>query len=75
MQIDRAQRFGVQVSTISYALDQIDVTRKKTDALPRTKYSRDLNVIEHDFRGLKRARMYAGSNSSLTGIIPNYYAG
>ncbi len=34
--IDRAQRFGVQVSTISYALDQMGITRKKTDALPRT---------------------------------------
>ncbi|WP_399363204.1 MULTISPECIES: IS630 transposase-related protein [unclassified Thermosynechococcus] len=34
--IDRAQRFGVQVSTISYALDQMGMTRKKTDALPRT---------------------------------------
>ncbi|QSF50540.1 MULTISPECIES: IS630 transposase-related protein [unclassified Thermosynechococcus] len=27
--MDRAQRFGVQVSTISYTLDQMGTTRKK----------------------------------------------
>ncbi len=39
------------------------------------KYSPDLNVIEHDFSGLKRARMYAGSNSSIDEVIRNYCAG
>ncbi|WP_399363083.1 MULTISPECIES: transposase [unclassified Thermosynechococcus] len=39
------------------------------------KYSLDLNVIEHDFSALKRARMYAGSNSSIDEVIRKYYAG
>ncbi|WKT85667.1 MULTISPECIES: transposase [unclassified Thermosynechococcus] len=39
------------------------------------KYSPDLNVIEHDFSALKRARMYAGSNSSIDEVIRNCCAG
>ncbi len=39
------------------------------------KYSPDLHVIEQDFSALKRARMYAGSNSSIDEVIRNYYAG
>ena len=36
------------------------------------KYSPDLNDIEHDFSALKRARMYAKSNTTLDEIICNY---
>ena len=36
------------------------------------KYSPDLNDIEHDFGALKRARMYAPSNTSLDEIIRDY---
>lgn len=36
------------------------------------KYSPDLNDIEHDFSALKRARMYAKSDTSLDEIICNY---
>lgn len=36
------------------------------------KYSPDLNDIEHDFSALKRARMYAPSNTHLDEIIRNY---
>jgi putative transposase len=36
------------------------------------KYSPDLNDIEHDFSALKRARMYAPSNTSLDEIIRDY---
>ncbi len=36
------------------------------------KYSPDLNDIEHDFSALKRARMYASSDSTLDDIIRNY---
>ncbi|WKT85043.1 MULTISPECIES: transposase [unclassified Thermosynechococcus] len=39
------------------------------------KYSLDLNVIEHDFSALKRARMYAGLNCSMDEVIRKYYAG
>ena len=38
------------------------------------KYSPDLNDIEHDFSGLKRARMYSPINTSLDEIIRNYCA-
>ena len=38
------------------------------------KYSPDLNDIEHDFSALKRARMYAKSDTSLDEIIYNYCA-
>lgn len=38
------------------------------------KYSPDLNDIEHDFSALKRARMYAKSDTSLDEIICNYCA-
>ena len=36
------------------------------------KYSPDLNDIEHDFSALKRARMYAPSNTPLDEIIRDY---
>ncbi|WP_399374786.1 transposase [Thermosynechococcus sp. B3] len=39
------------------------------------KYSLDLNVIEHDFSALKRARMYAGLNCSMDEVIRKYCAG
>ncbi len=38
-------------------------------------YSPDLHVIEHDFSALKRARMDAGSNSSIDEVIRNHCAG
>ncbi len=38
------------------------------------KYSPDLNDIEHDFSALKRARMYASSDTSLDKIICDYCA-
>ncbi|WNC53116.1 transposase [Thermosynechococcus sp. TG215] len=39
------------------------------------KYSPDLNVIEHDLSVLKRARRYAGSNSSIDEVMRKYCAG
>ena len=36
------------------------------------KYSPDLNEIEHDFAALKKARMYAPSETSLDQIIRDY---
>jgi putative transposase len=36
------------------------------------KYSPDLNDIEHDFSALKRARMYAPSDTPLDEIIRDY---
>lgn len=38
------------------------------------KYSPDMNDIEHDFSGLKRARMYAEAGTSLDEIIRKYCA-
>ena len=37
-----------------------------------SKYSPDLNNIEHDFSALKIARMYLPINTSLDEIIRNY---
>ena len=39
-----------------------------------SKYSPDLNNIEHDFSALKIARMYLPINTSLDEIIRNYCA-
>ena len=36
------------------------------------KYSPDLNNIEHNFSALKRARIYAHSNTPLDEIIRDY---
>lgn len=36
------------------------------------KYSPDLNDIEHDFAGIKRARMYASPGTSIDEVIRDY---
>ncbi|YCO45707.1 transposase [Thermosynechococcus sp. FA-CM-4201] len=54
---------------------QVGVKAAGHEVLFLPKYSPDLNVIEHDLSALKRARMYAGSKSSIDEVIRNYCAG
>ena len=43
--IDRAKKFGVRPSAISYALKQMKITRKKTTSLSRKKQTRKNTIL------------------------------